>query len=98
MPLVHVMLSSTNGASHPLPFFCSEYMRPTTCSCSRPMVPAKNRPAGSTAPSLKRFSWARRGIVGPRWLTRLGVAELVGGKGREEAGMWMNPTSSVPTS
>jgi hypothetical protein len=58
MPFVQVMWSYTSGASQPLPSAagCNAHILPLWEPNSLPIVPARKRPAGSTAPSFRRAS------------------------------------------
>lgn len=86
MPFEQVTPSSTSGASKLPPEAAeSAYTFPNLDPCSNPMVPAMKRPLGSTAPSLKRFSFEARVIeVGIRLS---GCLDLVGGNGMLDGGM-----------
>jgi hypothetical protein len=59
------------------------------------MVPAKNRPAGSTAPSLKRFSSAEADTGTSMGMTCFGILEDVGGNGSDVGGIMTKPKSAV---
>lgn len=97
IPFVQVTPCWTSGASQPAPEPPeSAYIFPNLDPCSNPIVPAMNRPLGSTAPSLNRFSFeARVTEVGIRFRVCL---DPVGGKGMLDGGMKAKKSSTTAMS